>query len=184
MDNKKPDGKYNNSYLPPSSIPDEPQNFQFSIIGTIQKQIYERLLGYRFIVKQFTDPVSKKVVDRMVKEKVFEPLVSEWGANRIITFIYQFVNEQTPFAHITGNTVIKLTNIFCKRVNGDMYINFEKYFPEEQRNVALWQTVVFTSGSICLLVLSRAIEGRESQMFYGTRKIGLSGAIPTQGGLQ
>jgi len=182
MNKPNPEKKYESSYLPPSNIQDEPQNFQFSIIGTIQRQIYERLLGYRFILKQFIDPQTQKIYEKMIKEKVFEPLVTEWGANRIITLIYQFVNEQTPFAHITSNTVIKLTNIFCKRLNGDMYINFEKYFPDEQRNIALWQTVVFTSGSIALLVLSRAIEGRESQMFYGTRKIGLTGAIPTQGG--
>lgn len=167
-------------YLPPSNVPEQPQTFQFKVIGDIEKQVYERLLGYRVVVEE--KQVGNQIVKVSSKKKVFDPIVTEWGANRIITLIYTFTNEQTPFAHITGGTVIKMTNIFCKQLNADIFINFEKYFPKDKRSVTIWRLVITTVGFIVMLILSRAIEGRESLMYYQGQRVGLTGIVPSQQG--
>lgn len=165
--------------LPGLNIPKEPQTFQFRIVGEIEREIYERLLGYRITVDEIVDPQTKLKKKVIHKEKVYEQLVTEWGANRIITLIYQFINEQTPFAHITAETVIKMTNIFLKQLNADIYKNFEKYITEKNRTLTMWRLLLTTVGFIVLLVLSRGIEGRESLMYYNQQRIGITGVLPT-----
>jgi len=172
------------SYLPPSVVPKEPQTFQFKVIADIQKHVYERLLGYRVTIKKAVDKNTGKTIKIMDKERVYEPVVTEWGANRIITLIYQFINEQTPFSHISSSTAIKMTNIFCKQLNADIYINFEKYMPKDQRKITMTRLLITTVGFIVLLILSRGIEGRESMMYYQGQHLGLSGVIPNTGAMQ
>jgi len=164
-------------FLPSSTISKEPRTFQFQIIGDILKLIYERLLGYRVTIKKVQDPKTGMEFQKIEKEKVFEPLVTDWGANRIITLVYQFINEQTPFSHITANTVVKMTNIFLKQLNADIYKNFEKYFDKKHRSITLWRLILTTVGFIVLEVLSRGIEGRESLMFYESNKITITGQL-------
>lgn len=169
------------AYLPPSTIPQQPQTFQFKVIGDIEKQVYERLLGYRIVVKEITTKEGK-IIKKTEKKKLFEPVITEWGANRIITLIYTFTNEQTPFAHITDKTVLRMTNVFCKQLNADVFINFEKYFPKDKRSITIWRLVLTTVGFIVMLILSRAIQGRESLMYYQGQRLGLTGVVPTQQG--
>ena len=161
-------------FLPESSLPKQPDTFQFRVVGQILKDIYERMLGYRIVYEEKTDPKTGKKRTTISKEKVYEPLLTEWGANRIITLMYQFINEQTPFAHITGGTVIKMTNIFLKQLNSDIYKNFEEYFPDNQRTITMWRLILSTIGFTCLQIMSRGIDGRESELFYASRKTGIS----------
>lgn len=161
------------AFLPESSLPKQPDTFQFRVVGQILKDIYERMLGYRIVYKEKTDKKTGKKITVISKEKAYEPLLTEWGANRIITLMYQFINEQTPFAHITGGTVLKMTNIFLKQLNADIYKNFEEYFPDDQRTITMWRLILSTIGFTCLQIMSRGIDGRESELFYGSRKTGI-----------
>lgn len=161
-------------------LPKEPQIFQFKIIGEIEKQVYERLLGYRITIVKKKDPNTGIVFDVPKKDRAFEPILTDWGGNRIITMAYIFINEQAPFGHITSNTVIKMTNLFLKQLNADMYKNFERYFIEDQRTITTWRMVLATIGFMVLMVLSRAIEGRESLLYYEGQRAVFSGNINPQ----
>lgn len=196
---------HNSSILPSLNIMPQPQTFQFSIIGEIEKHIYDRLLGYRIVINETRNATTGQVTRDVKKEKVYEPIISEWGANRIITLLYNFLNEQTPFAHLDAPTVIKMVNVFSQQFNADIYKNFEKYFtfpiekydregekildkdgkPEMilQNNGTLtsWRLLLNTVSFTIVIILSRTIQGRESMLFYNQARIGLTGNIPTMG---
>jgi len=169
MDNSK-----GMTVFPSSSVPKQPQTFQFKIVGDILKECYERMLGYRILYLKTKDPKSGEEKTIIKKEKCFEPIVTEWGANRIITLMYQFINEQTPFSHLAGSTVLKMTNVFLHQLDADIYKNFEQYFLPEQRTITTWRLIMSTTGFTCLEILSRGIDGRESFMFYDGQKTGIS----------
>jgi len=156
----------------------KPHTFQFEVIGEIEREIYQRLLGYRIVRKKV--PVQREdgtifYIEQVEKKQVAPPLVSKWGADRILSIIYTVINEQTPFAHFAPNTVIKLTNLILKQINRDIYVNFEKYFDfkgvRSKSNITSWRVLLASVGSILLEVLSRSIMGRESLLYYNIQQL-------------
>jgi len=156
-------------------IPSEPYTYQFKIIGQIHQEIYERLLGKRTFIILDKETGQR----RMVTEQIHEPLVTEWGANKIANIVYQVVNEQTPFSNFTPNAVLKAVRLILARLNEDFYRNFEKYFEPDKRSITDWKALITAIGIHIMEILARSVGGKESILYYNIQQVRqfLSGGV-------
>ncbi len=171
----------------------EPQTFQFKTIRDILTEIYYRLRGQRVNIETQFDAQGRVIGQVVERKDTTDPLTTEWGANRLLSFVYPIANEQTPFANLTSDVIVSIFGKnFAKALNADMYRNFEKYFnvdekgdtvagPVTLKSITNYSTTLKIMSLLPIQIMSRAVGGNENQNFYNGQRIGITGQIPTAG---
>jgi len=141
--------------------------YHIDVVKEIRRELWERFRGYsrRIVVDEATGEL------RIKWEQTREPILTEKGAEEVFNIIMLFGGENFIFARLSPRNIDLLGKTCAMQIARKLYEERELLFTDKARKPINLEIVAQGCGAIVLAVLSRAIGGREIELWYGSKPL-------------